>query len=222
MTCYTSEKNDSAHVVADLPALRDILGLVDWTGRTKDNVGHAGRFSATQQIESDIIRVLNNFFVHSAAQITECDSNSYGCNGGYTESAFKYVQKPGGLESDADYPDGSALNSSGSGTCTMSSNRFNSQVTISGCTALSGEDTMASYVQSAGPHSICVDASNLELRIMKSCGQSIDHCVQAVGVKTHSHGYWKIRRLRRIRLHLPCLQRQDYVTPVAFGTSKQN
>lgn len=28
---------------------------------------------------------------------------------------------------------------------------------------------------------------------MSTCGQSVDHCVQAVGVDTSSGGYWKVR-----------------------------
>jgi C1A family cysteine protease len=56
---------------------------------------------------------------------------------------------------------------------------------------------MASYVQSTGPLSVCLDASSWSSYtsgIMSSCGDSVDHCVQAVGVYPAStDGYWKVR-----------------------------
>lgn len=58
------------------------------------------------------------------------------------------------------------------------------------------EATMASYVQSTGPLSICVDADSWDSYtsgIMSTCpSRNIDHCVQAVGVATKD-GYWKVR-----------------------------
>ena len=57
------------------------------------------------------------------------------------------------------------------------------------------QDNMASYVSSTGPLSVCVDASTWNSYtggVMRVCGNSVDHCVQAVGVDTAS-GYWKVR-----------------------------
>ena len=54
---------------------------------------------------------------------------------------------------------------------------------------------MATYVSETGPLSICVDAetwSSYTGGVMSVCGNSVDHCVQAVGVDTAS-GYWKVR-----------------------------
>ena len=54
---------------------------------------------------------------------------------------------------------------------------------------------MASYVGSTGPLSVCVDANSWSTYtggIMSTCGTSVDHCVQAVGIDT-SAGYWKVR-----------------------------
>jgi len=55
---------------------------------------------------------------------------------------------------------------------------------------------MASYVQSTGPLSVCLDANTWNSYtggIMSVCGQSVDHCVQAVGVDASTGGYWKVR-----------------------------
>ena len=56
------------------------------------------------------------------------------------------------------------------------------------------ESAMASYVQSTGPLSVCLDASSWNSYtggIMSTCTKNVDHCVQAVGVDTSS--YWKVR-----------------------------
>ena len=69
-------------------------------------------------------------------------------------------------------------------------------VTVTGYTTIKGEANMASYVQSTGPLSVCVDANNwnsYKSGIMTTCGKSVDHCVQAVGVDSASGGYWKVR-----------------------------
>ena len=54
---------------------------------------------------------------------------------------------------------------------------------------------MASYVGSTGPLSIIVDASawsSYTGGILSTCGTSLDHAVQAVGIDTAA-GYWKVR-----------------------------
>jgi len=59
---------------------------------------------------------------------------------------------------------------------------------------LSSETDMASHVVSTGPVAIALDASawsSYTGGILSTCGTSIDHAVQAVGVDTSS--YWKVR-----------------------------
>ena len=56
------------------------------------------------------------------------------------------------------------------------------------------ENSMGGFVSQAGPLSICLDASNFNSYtggVMWSCGQAVNHCVQAVGVEVD--GYWKVR-----------------------------
>jgi C1A family cysteine protease len=53
---------------------------------------------------------------------------------------------------------------------------------------------MSNYVLSTGPLSVCVDAARWNSYrggIVTSCGNRVDHCVQAVGVDTSSH--WIVR-----------------------------
>eukprot|EP00621_Florenciella_sp_RCC1693_P016160 CAMPEP_0182553138 /NCGR_PEP_ID=MMETSP1323-20130603/49330_1 /TAXON_ID=236787 /ORGANISM="Florenciella parvula, Strain RCC1693" /LENGTH=556 /DNA_ID=CAMNT_0024764851 /DNA_START=37 /DNA_END=1708 /DNA_ORIENTATION=+ len=160
-------------------------------GTSRATAARAGAFSATEQIESDCMRVSGETPILSPEQITQCDSTSYGCNGGWTENAYDYVQSAGGMCSESDYP-----YTSGSGTTgTCKRSLPSTSCAITGYKTISGESAMASYVESTGPLSVCLDANSFNSYtsgIMSVCGTSVDHCVQAVGVDTAS-GYWKVR-----------------------------
>jgi len=179
----------------------------DWTGTLTTpvkNQGYCGScwaFSATEQIESDYIRQHGSVQILSAQQVTSCaGEGSQGCNGGWTESGFDYAK--GGLELDSDYPYTSGK-AGVTGTCKTSSALF--VVKTTGYTTVSGgkyfgktnEAGMATYVGATGPLSICVDAetwSSYSGGVMSVCGQSVDHCVQAVGINTAAATpYWKVR-----------------------------
>ncbi|GMI11569.1 hypothetical protein TrVE_jg8545 [Triparma verrucosa] len=182
----------------DLPEF-DATTEVDWTGvyttpvKNQRQCGSCWAFSATEQIESDLMRLTGSTVILAPQQIVSCDKTSQGCNGGWTESAYAYVKNNGGLETEDDYPYTSWIGNSG--TCKSDSSK--AAATISGYTTVSGEDNMASYVQSTGPLSVCLDASTWNSYtggVMKVCGNSVDHCVQAVGVLPDSStGYWKVR-----------------------------
>jgi len=173
-------------------------GTVDWTGKYTTPVknqmqcGSCWAFSATEQVESDAMRTLNKEWILSPEQIVQCDTTCYGCNGGFTENAYKYIEKAGGLTTNSAYP-----YTSGNGvTGRCPSSVPKPVVTVTGYKTLGSESQMASYMQSTGPLSVCVDASNWNTYrggILSSCGKRVDHCVQAVGVQATSGGYWKVR-----------------------------
>ena len=160
--------------------------------------GSCWAFSATEQIESDTMRTLATTFILSPEQITQCDGAAFGCGGGWTESAYGYVKKAGGIETDADYPYTSYQGITG--TCKSTASKYvaglTSFTTITGATVSDIETNMAAYVQTTGPLSVCLDANTWNSYtggIMTVCGQSVDHCVQAVGVDASTGGYWKVR-----------------------------
>ena len=96
------------------------------------------------------------------------------------------------VASQSDYPYRSWIGNTGS--CKADESKFAAK--HEGYTTVSGENNMASYVQSTGPLSVCLDASTWNSYsggVMKVCGNSVDHCVQAVGVMTGAGGYWKVR-----------------------------
>jgi len=172
--------------------------LIDWSGvfttpvKDQGYCGSCWAFSATEQIESDTLRQLGKAYVLSPAQVTQCTTLSSGCGGGWTEAAYKWVQN-NGLETDADYPYTNKMYQGVTGTCSSVASK--EIVTITGYSTINGEASMASYVQSTGPLSVCVDANtwnSYKSGIMSVCGTSVDHCVQAVGVNV-ADGYWKVR-----------------------------
>lgn len=176
-------------------------GLVDWSGiyttpvKDQGYCGSCWAFSATEQLESDSMRTLGTSYLLSPEQITQCASAAYGCGGGWTEVAYGYVLTAGGIAQDSAYPYTSYQGITG--TCKVSSSDFVIGVGSGGYTTINGESSMASYVQSTGPLSVCLDANNwnsYSSGVMSVCGQSVDHCVQAVGVDTSgSSPYWKVR-----------------------------
>jgi C1A family cysteine protease len=147
-------------------------------------------YSNATSMYLDLMRTQGTTYLLSPEQIVQCDSTSYGCDGGWTEHAYDYVKRAGGLELDSDYPYTSYQGVTG--TCKSDSSKY--KVAVSGYTTLSGESAMANYVLSTGPLSVCLDAASWNTYkggIMSSCGKRVDHCVQAVGVDTTS--YWKVR-----------------------------
>lgn len=199
LTSDVKMKSNTAQVMESQGEVDTTSGLVDWTGKLTTPVkdqGYCGScwaFSATEQIESDSIRTLGVTYILSPEQITQCDSTSYGCSGGWSEHAYDYVKRAGGIETNTDYPYTSYYGTTG--TCKADKTKF--VVTAKSYTTVKGESAMATYVQKTGPLSVCLDASSWNSYtggIMSVCGQSVDHCVQAVGVDTTaSSPYWKVR-----------------------------
>lgn len=181
------------------------LNFIDWTGvyttpvKDQGYCGSCWAFSATEQLESDAMRVLGVSYVLSPEQTTQCTRGAFGCGGGWTETAYAYIKGVPGLVQDDDYPYTSYYGRTG--TCSVDLTKavigLTSFTTIGGSTAEEVETNMANYMLSTGPLSVCLDASNWNSYvggIMTVCGQSVDHCVQAVGVDTSlTNGYWKVR-----------------------------
>merc|ERR1711939_948256 len=137
---------------------------VDWTGiyttpvKDQGYCGSCWAFSATEQLESDSMRVLKTSYILSPEQVTQCTQTSSGCNGGWTESAYNYIKNEGGLETNADYPYTSYYGKTG----TCSAVKSKEVVGLTGYTTINGETNMANYVLSTGPLSVCL-GQQLEL-----------------------------------------------------------
>ena len=166
-----------------------------YTTSVKDQgyCGSCWAFSATEQIETDAIRLglLTTSDTLSPEQIVQCDTMDDGCDGGNTETAFEYVKMAGGIETEDAYPYTSYYDVTGS--CTSNSTDF--LVTVDEYYSLADEDAMITHMFSTGPISICLDASSWSSYvsgIITTCGMDVDHCVQSVGINMDD-GYWIVR-----------------------------
>jgi len=196
LTADPKQGTGSAKLDTTMRTVDNTAAYVEWSTTPVKDQGYCGScwaFSATEQIEHDAARELKISSLLSAQQITSCDTTSYGCNGGWTENAYNYVKKAGGIETESDYPYSSYQGVTGQ--CKANSAKY--VVKVTGYTTIRGESNMAAYVQQTGALSVCVDASTWSSYsggIMSKCGTSINHCVQAVGVDASTtSGYWKVR-----------------------------
>ena len=176
----------------------EIVSWVDvYTSGVHDQ-GYCGAcwaYSVTQQMQADGVRsgifTLNTSL--SAQQILACDDQSFGCEGGWTERAYQYVQQKGGVALDSDYPYTAYYDFTG--VCKDEHAKL--YASTDGYYTVNGEQAMIDYVKSTGPLSVCVDATDWASYVkgvVSSCGTDVNHCVQVVAVDTASNnGYWQIR-----------------------------
>jgi C1A family cysteine protease len=102
------------------------------------------------------------------------------------------VTKSNGVVDDADYPYTSYKGVTGQ--CKVDESK--GKIGVTKFYTVTGEDQMAAYVQQTGPLSVCVDAATWNSYtggVMSTCGNRVDHCVQAVGVDASANGYWVVR-----------------------------
>lgn len=167
-----------------------LVGDVDWVSQGKvsavKNQGACGScwaFSATGSMESAWMIAGTNINL-SEQQLVDC-SRSYGnmgCNGGWMDSAFDYVQA-NGITDQASYPyvarDQACAKNGGP-------NKITGYVDVPGC------DNLLNALNQR-PVSVAVDASNWSLYrtgVLSNCGTAINHGVLLVGV---TNDYWRIK-----------------------------
>jgi len=162
----------------------------DW--RTKSAVtavknqaqcGSCWAFSATETIESywflQTGKALTNF---SPQQIVDCDTDCYGCDGGWTQNAFNYVISAGGIDTESSYPYAGQDE-----TCQSSSGTIGGKISAWAYVTEDEDETqMQNFLVQNGPLSVCVDAESWQyytggVITPDQCGDSVDHCVVVTG-----------------------------------------
>ena len=106
----------------------------------------------------------------------------------YTFSLFTYSTNI------SDYP--YTAGNGQSGSCAFNSGEV--VATVTGSSSVSGESGLYSQASSAGPVSVCVDASSWQYYqggVLTSCTNNVDHCVQLTGYANYgsSNAYWIVR-----------------------------
>jgi len=200
--------------VLDVNVSASLPTSIDW--RTKNvvtpvkdqgNCGSCWAFSAVGQFESDWALAGNKLTKFSPQQVVDCDSQDGGCNGGDTPTAYEYIMKAGGIESEASYS-----YTGRNQRCKATSSAFVAQIRdysfvipecYSGSCSNQDEGKLQAYIGASGPASICVNANDAWMSYESGTLQSrcsgaanyLDHCVQLIGYNTVSstNSYWIVR-----------------------------
>jgi C1A family cysteine protease len=191
---------DASKVFPRIPdSVRPLDGM-DWRDKgaitavyNQEQCGSCWAFSASETVESYWHLCGHGLPNLSQQQVVDCDTTSYGCNGGWTEHAYDYLIKAGGQDSLKSYPYDAV-----DGSCKF---KKADVVAVIGkwsyVTTSKDETAMLNWVTSKGPVSVCVDAetwSSYQGGVLKTCGKSIDHCVQITGYSTISNlPAWHVR-----------------------------
>ncbi|CAO1943638.1 unnamed protein product [Urochloa humidicola] len=177
---------------------------VDWREKgavapvkNQGQCGSCWAFSAVSSVESINKLVTGELVSLSEQELVECSTNggNSGCNGGLMDSAFEFIIKNGGIDTEADYPYKAV-----DGTCDL--NRKNAKiVSIDGYEDVPKNDEKS--LQKAVAHqpvSVAIEAGGREFQLYKSgvftgrCTTNLDHGVVAVGYGTENgKDYWIVR-----------------------------
>jgi len=165
--------------------------------KNQGQCGSCWAFSATETIESYWALCGNKLPTLAPEQIVDCDTagQDQGCNGGFPSGAYQYVESAGGLDTETSYPYTAGESGSG-GSCDFQSNSVGAKV--GSYASVNGESGLYQQLSTAGPVSVCVDASSWQSYqggVLTSCGNNVDHCVQATGYYNYgsSNAYWNVR-----------------------------
>lgn len=196
---FKNFKVDPTKVMKPLAAI-EAPASFDWRDKgavtpvyDQGQCGSCWAFSATETIESFHFLAGKSLISLSPQQIVDCDRDSYGCNGGWTQHAFNYVKSAGGLDTESSYP-----YTAQDGTCKFKPADVGAKISSwSYVTQNDDENAMLQTVAQKGPLSICVDASSWQYYqggVLKTCGKQVDHCVQLTGYSTQNGvDAWNVR-----------------------------
>ncbi|KAG2565561.1 hypothetical protein PVAP13_7NG035500 [Panicum virgatum] len=190
-------KGSSAHKAPILPT--DGLPTdFDWrehgaVGPVKNqgSCGSCWSFSTSGALEGAHYLATGKLEVLSEQQMVDCDhecdasdprSCDAGCNGGLMTTAFSYLEKVGGLESEKDYP-----YTGSDGTCKFDKSKIVAQVKNFSVVSVD-EDQIAANLVKHGPLAIGINAVFMQTYIggvscPYICGRHLDHGVLLVGVR---------------------------------------
>jgi hypothetical protein len=191
---------DTSRLVGYIPIPEQPLDGMDWRDKgaitpvyNQEQCGSCWAFSATETVESYWHICSHNLPSLSPQQVVDCDTTSYGCDGGWTEHAYEYLIGAGGQDSWKSYPYHAV-----DGTCKFKKPDVIAKIAKwSYVTQSKDETAMLNWVTSKGPLSVCVDAetwSSYQGGVVKTCGRQIDHCVQVTGYSTvDGSAAWHVR-----------------------------
>lgn len=168
--------------------------------KNQGSCGSCWTFSASGALEGANFLATGKLVSLSEQQMVDCDhecdpsdsrSCDSGCNGGLMTTAFEYLVKAGGLESEQDYP----YTGTDKNTCKFDKSKIAASVSNFSVVAID-EDQIAANLVINGPLAVGINAAYMQTYIggvscPYICGKHLDHGVLLVGYG--SAGYSPIR-----------------------------
>lgn len=189
----------------EFPRTKSAATSVNWCDQghctpVKDQ-GHCGScwaFGGTEMLESDFSIRFGKLYTLSTQQVTSCDTNDGGCNGGNAVNAWGYANATGGLEPASDYPYTSGTTQQ-TGSC-IASKVIPSDFKVSACQSqwisLSAADEGNMIIDiPLTPLSVAVAADYWQTYVSgvvsasDGCGTALDHNVQVTGFNAEGNYY---------------------------------
>uniref|UniRef100_UPI00358F8161 digestive cysteine proteinase 2-like n=1 Tax=Myxine glutinosa TaxID=7769 RepID=UPI00358F8161 len=179
---------------------------VDWRNQgyvtpVKDQgqCGSCWSFSSTGSLEGQVFAQTGQLLSLSEQQLVDCSGSygNYGCNGGYMDSAFEYIQNAGGIELESSYP-----YTARDGRCAYDRYRVVARCTGYTDIPYASESALQQAVATVGPVAVAIDATGYGFQMYTSgvyynpsCSTDyLDHAVLAVGYGTlNGADYWLIK-----------------------------
>jgi KDEL-tailed cysteine endopeptidase len=182
-------------VTVDVPASVDWVSAGAVTGvKDQGQCGSCWSFSTTGALEGAYFLKSGKLVSFSEQQLVDCDSTDSGCNGGWMDNAFTWVQAHG-LTTEASYP-----YTATQGTCQVKPAVLGVGVVQGFVDVPSGDENALQVAVAQAPVSVAIQANQLAFQFYSSgvltgtCGRRLDHGVLAVGYGVdNGTPYWKVK-----------------------------
>lgn len=159
--------------------------------------GSCWAFATTGALEGAYFLKHNKLVSFSEQQLVACDYVDKGCNGGFMDTAYEWIQSHGGLCTEEDYPytAGAGLRGWCKRSCTPVENSA-----PSGYHDVEHDETSLEKAVSKQPVAIAIEADQTAFQFYSKgvltgeCGTSLNHGVLLVGYGTEDgQDYWLIK-----------------------------
>jgi len=185
----------------------DLPEELDWRDQNvvtavkdQEDCGGCWAFSAIASLESQVILVTGSQVLLSEQNLLDCSTQhgNAGCDGGFVDGGYKYIQNNGGVDTEQSYPFIDAT-----GVCSFNESNIGAKISLyTGITEYS-EDDLQDAVVNVGPIAVCIDATdNFQLysegvfndNTCKNKYDLLNHCVLAAGYGVDDGSdYWLVK-----------------------------